>query len=304
MATATRAKVRPRRSVLYMPGSNARALDKARTLPADSLILDLEDAVAPDAKDQARAQVGEAVAAGGYGDREVFIRVNGAATPWGPADLDAAAAALPDGILIPKVDDPADLAAAAAVMDRVDPDRTVALWAMIETPLGILNAREIAAYAREPGSRLAGFVMGTNDLAKETGARIVPGRGPMVPWLMQALAAARAYGIAIVDGVYNDLDDARGFLEECVAARDMGFDGKTLIHPMQIETANRTFTPSATEVAWAQKVVETFAVPENADKGAVKVDGRMVERLHADMASRTLVLMEAIARRELTATAS
>ncbi|WP_181708614.1 HpcH/HpaI aldolase/citrate lyase family protein [Chthonobacter rhizosphaerae] len=298
------AVVRPRRSVLYMPGSNSRALEKARALPADSLILDLEDAVAPDAKEEARARVAEAVTAGGYGAREVFIRVNGRDTPWGPADLDAAAAALPDGVLIPKVSSAEDLAAAAGVMDAADPAGTVALWAMIETPLAILNIREIAAYAREPGSRLAGFVMGTNDLAKETGARIVSGRAPMVPWLMQALAAARAYGIAIVDGVYNDLDDARGFLEECVAARDMGFDGKTLIHPMQIETANRTFTPSATEVAWAQKVVEVFAEPENADKGAVRVDGRMVERLHADMAARTLVLMEAIAMRELTATAS
>ncbi|WP_181703478.1 HpcH/HpaI aldolase/citrate lyase family protein [Chthonobacter albigriseus] len=296
--------VRPRRSVLYMPGSNARALDKARSLPADSLILDLEDAVAPDAKDQARQQVSEAVTAGGYGEREIFIRINGADTPWGASDLDAAAAAMPDGILVPKVSSPDDLKAISKVMDGADPERKVALWAMIETPLAILNVGAIAAHAREEGSRLAGFVMGTNDLAKETGARIVSGRGPMIPWLMTALAAARAYGIAIVDGVYNDLDDPRGFLEECAAARDMGFDGKTLIHPMQIETANRTFTPSATEVAWAQKVVETFRVPENADKGAVRIDGRMVERLHADMAARTLTLMDAIAMREVTATAS
>jgi citrate lyase subunit beta/citryl-CoA lyase len=295
---------RPRRSVLYMPGSNARALEKARSLPADALILDLEDAVSPDAKELARAQVAEAVAAGGYGTREILIRVNGAATPWGAEDLAAAVAAQPGAILLPKVSSPADLAAAAAVADAGDPERTIALWAMIETPMAILNLREIAAYAAEPGSRLAGFVMGTNDLAKETGAKIGGGRAPMVPWLMMAIAAARAYGIAIVDGVYNDLDDSRGFLEECVTSRDMGFDGKTLIHPMQIETANRTFTPSATEVAWAQRVVEVFAEPANAGKGAIRVEGRMVERLHAEMASKTLAMMQAIAERELTASVS
>lgn len=296
--------IRPRRSVLYMPGSNARALEKARSLPADALILDLEDAVSPDAKDVARRQVAEAVRAGGYGPREVMIRVNGADTPWGPEDLSAAIEAEPGAILLPKVSSAADLAAAAKVMDAAEPDGIVALWAMIETPMAILNLKEIAAYSTEPGSRLAGFVMGTNDLAKETGARLDGGRGPMIPWLMLAVAAARAYGIAIVDGVYNDLDDSRGFIEECAASRDMGFDGKTLIHPMQIDTANRTFTPSATEVAWAERVVAVFSEPENAGKGAVRVEGRMVERLHADMAARTLAVMQAIASRELTPTPS
>jgi len=293
--------VRPRRSVLYMPGSNARALDKARGLPADALILDLEDAVAPDAKAVARTQVADAVRAGGFGTREVLVRVNGPATPWGADDLAAALAAAPDAILLPKVSSPADLAAAAAVADTVDPERRIRLWAMIETPMAILNIREIAAYAAEPGSRLAGFVLGTNDLAKETGARHVPGRLPMLPWLMTAVAAARAYGIAVVDGVHNDLDDEAGFALECAGARDMGFDGKTLIHPRQIEIANRTFTPSATEVAWAETVVAAFAVPEAAGVGALRVDGRMVERLHAEMAARTLTLMQAIAERELTA---
>lgn len=295
---------RPRRSVLYMPGSNARVLDKARRLPADALILDLEDAVAPDAKELARSQVVQAVTEGGYGSREILIRVNAADTPWGTADLEAAVAAEPGAVLLPKVSTPDDLVRAETVMDRVDPDRKVALWAMIETAASILNLREIAGHAATPGSRLAGFVMGTNDLAKETGARIVPGRAPMMPWLMMALAAARANGLAIVDGVYNDVDDFSGFSGECEAARDMGFDGKTLIHPMQIETANRSFTPSATEVAWAQRVVEVFAEPENATLGAVKLDGRMVERLHAVQAERTLAMMRAIAERELTATAS
>ncbi|BBE73353.1 HpcH/HpaI aldolase/citrate lyase family protein [Oharaeibacter diazotrophicus] len=293
--------VRPRRSVLYMPGSNARALDKARSLPSDALILDLEDAVAPDAKEVARTQVADAVRAGGFGTREVLVRVNGPATPWGAADLAAAVAAAPDAILLPKVSSPADLAAASAVADAADPERRIRLWAMIETPMAILNIREIAAHAAEPGSRLAGFVLGTNDLAKETGARHVPGRLPMLPWLMTAVAAARAYGIAVVDGVYNDLDDEAGFAVECASARDMGFDGKTLIHPRQIEVANRTFTPSATEVAWAETVVAAFAVPEAAGVGALRVDGRMVERLHAEMAARTLTLMRAIAERELTA---
>lgn len=295
---------KPRRSVLYMPGSNSRALEKARSLPADALILDLEDAVAPESKADARRQVGEAVTAGGFGLREVFVRVNGAGTPWGKDDLDSAIAAMPDGILLPKVSKPEDLAEANAVMDTVDAERSVALWAMIETPMAILNIGAIAAYAAEPDSRLAGFVMGTNDLSKETGTRIVPGRAPMVPWLMHAVAAARAYGIAIVDGVFNELDDTQGFIDECAAARDMGFDGKTLIHPMQIEVANRTFTPSATEVAWAQKVVDTFQAPENAEKGAVRIDGRMVERLHADIAARTLTMMETIALRESTPTPS
>jgi citrate lyase subunit beta/citryl-CoA lyase len=289
---------RPRRSMLYMPGSNARALEKARGLPADSLILDLEDAVAPEAKEFARDQVAAAVAAGGFGRREVLVRVNGIGTPWGEADLDTAAACRPDGILLPKVSAPADLAPAVAVLDRVDPDRTIALWAMIETPLALLDIRHIAAEADRPGARLAGFVLGTNDLAKDTGVRIVPGRAPMLPWLMQAVAAARAFGLAVLDGVYNDVDDDTGFEAECAAARDMGFDGKTLIHPRQVDPANRIFMPSEEEIAFAEAVVAAFAAPENAGRGALRVNGRMAERLHAEMAERLLDRVRQIGERQ------
>ncbi|HUG62178.1 MAG TPA: CoA ester lyase [Methylomirabilota bacterium] len=290
--------IRPRRSMLYMPGSNARALEKARALPVDALILDLEDAVAPEAKDVARDQVAAAVAARGFGDREVLVRVNGPATPWGEADLAAAIACRPDAILLPKVSAPADLDRAAAALDAADPDRRIALWAMVETPLAILDIRNIAATARAPGARLAGFVLGTNDLAKDTGARLVPGRAPMTPWLMIALAAARAFGVAAIDGVYNDVDDDAGFAAECAEARDMGFDGKTLVHPRQIGPANAAFTPTAEEVAFAEAVVQTFARPENAGRGVLRVEGRMVERLHAEMAARTLAMMQTIAARD------
>jgi citrate lyase subunit beta/citryl-CoA lyase len=283
--------VRPRRSMLYMPGSNARALEKARTLPADALILDLEDAVAPEAKDVARAQVAAAVAANGFGSREVLVRVNGPATPWGADDLAAAVACRPDGILVPKVSTPADLDAASGALRAAGVGGT-ALWAMIETPLSILNLREIGAAAA--GAGLRGFVLGTNDLAKETGARIVPGRAPMLPWLMQAVAAARAFGLAVLDGVYNDVDDDAGFEAECAAARDMGFDGKTVVHPRQIGPANLAFRPSPEEVAFAGIVVEAFGRPENAGLGAIRIDGRMIERLHAEMAGRTLALARAI----------
>jgi citrate lyase subunit beta / citryl-CoA lyase len=289
---------RPRRSMLYMPGSNPRALEKARTLPADALILDLEDAVAPEAKDLARDQVASAVAARGFGEREVLVRINAPTTPWGEADLVAAAACGPDAILLPKVSGPGDLADAATRLDAVDPDRRIALWAMIETPLAILNIGAIAGQRERSGSRLAGFVLGTNDLAKETGARIVPGRAPMAPWLMQAVAAARAFGIAVLDGVYNDVDDLDGLAAECAAGRDMGFDGKTLVHPRQIGAANAAFAPDADEVAFAEAIVEAFARPENAGRGVIRIDGRMVERLHADMAARTLAMARTIAARD------
>jgi citrate lyase subunit beta / citryl-CoA lyase len=290
---------RPLRSMLYMPGSNARALEKARSLDADALILDLEDAVAPDAKVAAREQVTAAVSAGGFGERTVLVRVNAGSSPWGEQDLAAAAASHPDAILVPKVSGLTDLDAAYAALDAADPARRVAVWAMIETPLAILAIREIAASASRPGSRLAGFVLGTNDLAKDTGARIVPGRAPMLPWMMLVIAAARAFGLAVLDGVYNDVDDHDGFAAECGQARDMGFDGKSLIHPRQIEAANRAFTPSSAEVAFAEAVVGAFARPENAGRGALRVDGRMVERLHAEMAARTLAMMQTIAARDI-----
>ena len=243
---------RPRRSVLYMPGSNARALDKARTLDVDALILDLEDAVAPDAKHEARDRVGEAVRAGGYGPREVVIRINGLTTPWGEEDLKAAAAAGPDAILIPKVSTPDDLAGIEGMLRQAGAPDELALWAMMETPLAMLNAGSIAAAARGASPRLSVLVMGTNDLAKETGARLVPGRAPMMPWLMTCLAAARACGLDIVDGVYNDFSDMDGFAGECAQGADMGMDGKTLIHPRQIEPCNAAFTASAEEVERAR----------------------------------------------------
>ncbi|QCI64439.1 HpcH/HpaI aldolase/citrate lyase family protein [Phreatobacter stygius] len=292
---------RPRRSVLYMPGSNARALEKARALPADVVILDLEDAVAPDAKATARAQVAAAVTAGGFGHREVVARINGLETPWGMADLAAIAATGPDVILIPKVNKSDDLIAAGrALAEAGTPGRT-RVWAMMETPLAMLNAATIAAAAADPATRLSGFVMGTNDLAKETGARLVPGRAPMNSWLMTCLAAARAHGLVIIDGVWNEIADEAGFIRECAEARDMGFDGKTLIHPNQIAGCNAAFSPAETEVAWARKIIAAFEQPENAAKGALQVEGRMVERLHADMARRLVGIAEAIAEREIPA---
>ena len=288
---------RPRRSVLYMPGSNARAIEKARSLAADALILDLEDAVAPDAKAMARQQVCEAVRVGGFGRREIFVRVNAPDTPWGGDDLAAAAAAAPDVILLPKVSAPRDLAAIGAKLAAIGADPKIRIWAMMETPLAILNARDIAAAARDTPTRLSGFVMGTNDLAKDTRTKILPGRAPMLPWLMTCVAAARSFGLDIVDGVFNDIADSQGFARECTEARDLGFDGKTLIHPSQIEPCNAAFSPSPDEVESARKIIAAFDLPENRGKGVVRIDGRMVERLHADMARRTVAIADAITER-------
>ena len=287
--------IRPRRSALYMPGANARALDKARSLPADALLLDLEDSVSPDMKDTARAQVVDAVRAGGFGRREVVIRINGLDTPWGEADLDAAAAAAPDAILVPKVADPQLLQHVGARLAALGTPAGTRVWAMIETPAAFLKVEAIAASARDPRTRLACFILGLNDLAKETRIRFVPGRAPMLPLMMQALCAARAHGIDILDGVYNDIRDEDGFAAECRAARDAGFDGKTVIHPGQLATANAAFAPDAQEIERARLIAEVFDRPEHAGKGAIAIDGRMVERLHADMARRTLALAQAIA---------
>ena len=285
---------RPRRSVLYMPGSNARAIEKARTLPADAVILDLEDSVAPDAKAAARQQVVDAVKAGGFGPREVIVRVNGLDTPWHVDDVTAAAHAAPNAILVPKISTPQQLDAIGQRLFDMHADLRTRIWAMIETPLAIFNILALAAEADDSETRLAAFVMGTNDLAKETRARIVPGRGPMVAWLMNCVAAAHIYGLDILDGVYNDLGNAEGFARECGEARDMGFDGKTLIHPNQIAPCNAAFSPSAEEVAQARKMIAAFDLPENKDKGVVQIEGRMVERLHADMARRTVAIAQAI----------
>lgn len=287
--------IRPRRSALYMPGSNTRAIEKAKTLAADVVIFDLEDAVAPDAKAQARDRVCAAVQAGGYGLRELVIRINALETPWGEADLAAAIAAAPDAILVPKVSSAETLAGVGLRLRKFGAAERTRIWAMIETPLAILRTENIASAARDVDTRLACFVMGTNDLAKDTRARLLPGRAAMLPWLMTALAAARAHGIDILDGVYNRLSDADGFRTECEQGRDCGFDGKTLIHPDQIATANEIYAPSRQEIESARAIVAAFEEPENAGKGAISLNGRMVERLHAEMAKRTLALAEAIA---------
>jgi citrate lyase subunit beta/citryl-CoA lyase len=272
-------------------------LDKAKTLPVDGVILDLEDAVAPDAKATARDQVAAAVKAGGFGPREVFIRTNGFDTPWFADDLSAAMLAAPDAILIPKVSSAQQLELIAQRMLSVHAAQRTRIWAMIETPAAIFNVREIASAARDEETRLSGFVLGLNDLAKETRARQVPSRAPMMSWIATAVLAAREYGIDILDGVYNDIGNAEGFKAECAQARDLGLDGKTLIHPNQIEACNAAFTPPPEEVAVSRKMIAAFDMPENRDKGVVQIDGRMVERMHAEMARRTVAIAEAIEAR-------
>jgi citrate lyase subunit beta / citryl-CoA lyase len=289
--------IRPRRSVLYMPGSNVRAIEKARTLPVDAVILDLEDSVAPDAKAAARKQVTDAVKAGGFGAREVIVRINGLDTAWHVDDLTAAAHAAPDAILVPKISKAQELESIGQRLLDMHADHRARIWAMIETPIALFNILALAAEAKDSESRLVAFVMGTNDLAKETRARIVPGRAPMIPWLMTCVAAAHSYGVDILDGVYNDLGNAEGFAQECAQARDMGFDGKTLIHPNQIEPCNAAFSPGADEVEQAKKIIAAFDLPENKGKGVIQLDGRMVERLHADMARRTVAIADAIEAR-------
>ncbi len=278
---------RPRRSALYLPASNARALDKARILPCDVVILDLEDAVAPEAKADARAQAVAAVKAGGFGDRELAVRINALSTPWGGADLDALADVRADAVLCPKIATAADVGGYA---DRL-PDGA-ALWLMIETARSVLRLEEIAS---APG--VGALVMGTNDLAKEMGARLDPERAPFVGLLALAVAAARASGVAILDGVHNELDDAEGFARQCAQGAAFGFDGKTLIHPSQIATCNAAFSPTPEAVAWAETVVRAFEAPEAAGQGVLRVEGRMVERLHLQQARDLLAKTSAIAAR-------
>jgi citrate lyase subunit beta / citryl-CoA lyase len=281
---------RPRRSVLYMPGSNARALEKAKSLNADCIILDLEDAVAIDAKEIARKQVCDALAQGGFGKREVIIRINALSTPWGAEDLKQACAAKPDAILAPKISSPEQVIALEQTLNDLGAQQTIKLWAMMETPLAVLQAQAIALCTQT--TRLSCFVIGTNDLAKDTRAKLIKGRATMTPWLMTFLAAARSYGLDIIDGVYNNLQDQDGFAQECHEASNMGFDGKTLIHPNQIEICNQAFSPSNEEVAFAKQIVSAFALPENQSKGAIQLEGKMVERLHADMAQRLVAISE------------
>ena len=280
-----------------MPGSNARAIEKARTLPVDAVILDLEDSVAPEGKAAARTQVSDAVAAGGFGAREVVVRINALDTQWWLDDLNAVAKAKPHAVLLPKVSNPTHLGDLAERLVDISADQKIRVWAMMETPLAMLNARDIAAAAADVETRLSAFVMGTNDLAKDTRAAIKPGRAAMLPWLMNCVAAARAFGLDILDGVYNDLANADGFARECNDAREMGFDGKTLIHPNQIAACNAAFSLSAEEVAQAKKIIAAFDLPENRNKGVVRLEGRMVERLHADMARRTVAIAQAVEAR-------
>jgi citrate lyase subunit beta/citryl-CoA lyase len=289
-------QIRPRRSVLYMPGSNARALDKAKSLPADALILDLEDAVAPEAKVVARTQVCDAVKAGGYGHRELVIRINALDTPWGAADVMAAAAAAPDAVLLPKPAAGDDVERATEALAKAGAPEKTRLWAMIETPLAILNVGDIAAASKRAGARLACLVMGTNDLVKETRADLSVNRRPALYWLSATVTAARAFGLDVLDGVYNNFKDADGLRRECVHGRRLGFDGKTLIHPTQVATANEVFAPPEEEIAFARKIIAAFDQPENRGKGVITVEGRMVELLHAEMARRTVAIAEAIAR--------
>ena len=288
-------QIRPRRSALYMPGSNGRALEKAKSIPADALILDLEDAVAPAAKEMARDQVCAAVKAGGYGRRELVIRINALETAWGEADLAAAVEAAPDAILLPKTSGAQDVLAVTQTLSRAGAAGKTRLWAMIETPRAILNLSQIAATSAQPGARLDCFVLGTNDLGKETRADLGADRRPALYWLSAAVAAARAYGLDVLDGVYNDVRDADGFSRECREGRALGFDGKTLIHPEQVADANRVFAPTAADLAFARRIIAAFERPENKGKGVITVEGRMVELLHAKMAQRTVAIAEAIA---------
>ncbi len=286
---------RPRRSVLYMPGANERALDKAKSIPADALIFDLEDAVAPDAKTTARANVTSAVRSKSYGGREIIVRVNALDTPWGEDDLAAVVEAGPDVVLAPKVSRPDDVRELESRLTGYAAGEELSLWVMIETPLAILD---VHAIAREAAStRLTGFVLGTNDLAKDLRAVMTEDRMAFLPALGLTLAAARAYGLVAIDGVYNDIKNNAGFERECVHGQALGFDGKTLIHPTQVETCNRVFSPAPEEIEHSRAVIAAFADPQNAGQGVIKVNGKMTEILHLENAKRIVSMADAIAGR-------
>jgi len=284
--------LRPRRSLLYVPGSNSRALEKARGLPADGLILDLEDAVAPDAKENARAIVATALADGGYGRRELVLRVNALDTPWGHADLTAAATMPIDAVLLPKVESADRVRLTVSLLDTLGAPERIPVWCMLETSLGILYAREIAAAS----PRLAALVLGTSDLTKDLHALSTRDRLPLLASRGRATLAARAHGLAILDGVHLDLSDDEGFVASCRQGRELGFDGKTLIHPKQIAPANAAFAPSAEEVAWSRRIIAAHAEAAAAGKGVVLVDGRLIETLHVENARRLVALAEEIDR--------
>jgi citrate lyase subunit beta/citryl-CoA lyase len=281
--------LRPRRSVLYMPSSNPKALDKAKSIPCDAIIFDLEDAVAPDAKPVARDAAATAVGSGEYGRRELTIRCNGLATPWGFDDIAAAGGAKPAAVVIPKVASRAEVDTVAAALDAAGATATT-IWAMIETPTAIFDVRSIAAHPR-----VNVLVMGTNDLAREIGAPLIAGRSNLTPYLATAVLAAREAGTVILDGVYNDVRDTDGFVAECRQGVEMGFDGKTLIHPGQVEPANAAWSPSADEVEYSRRVIEAFSAAEAEGRGVITVDGRMIENLHVANARRTITVADAIA---------
>jgi citrate lyase subunit beta / citryl-CoA lyase len=290
VATTTGHGLRPRRSVLYMPASNERALEKATTIPCDALIFDLEDAVAPDAKELARERAVAAAASGAYGHREVTIRCNGLDTQWGAADVTAAATSGAAAVVIPKVGSLGQLDEVSARLVTAGAPPAMRIWAMIETPTAIYDARSLAAH-----HRVGCLVMGTNDLARELRAALVPGRHPLVPHLATAVLAAREAGTVVLDGVYNDIQDLDGFRAECVQGREMGFDGKTLVHPGQVDVANDVWSPDDDQVAHARRVIEAFDAAVADGRGVVTVDGRMIENLHVDNARRTLAIADAIA---------
>ncbi len=283
--------LRPRRSVLYMPGANDKALEKAKTLPTDAIIFDTEDSVAPDMKEVAREKVAAAVASGEYGHRELTIRVNSSETEWHEADLRSAAEAAPAGIVVPKINSAAEVAAVERILESAGVADHTRIWAMLETPAAIEHALEIATASE----RLEVLIMGTNDLAKELRAALVPGRAPLLWGLGRCVNAARFAGKVILDGVYNDVKNPEGFAAECAQGADMGFDGKTLIHPTQVEPCNEAFSPSADEIDHARRVIEAFEQGLAEGKGVVTVDGRMIENLHVDNARRALAIADAIA---------
>ncbi len=301
---------RPRRSVLYMPGTNIRAMDKVKTLPVDCVIMDLEDSVAPDVKNAARQQIHKAIGGGGYAYREIIVRINDSGSEWFAEDVKMAVTSGADGLLVPKVNNPADvLGVSELISSYLSPGQSqqftsgnqqekIQIWVMMETPEAMLNAAEIAKLARDGEPRLSCFVMGTNDLAKETGAALSPDRLPMLYWLSSCMTAARAYGLTILDGVYNDFADDAGFRRECVQGKSLGMDGKTLIHPRQIEICNDVYSPRPDEVLWSRKIIAAFEEPENQGKGVISLEGKMIELLHRDIARQIVAVADAIESRE------
>ena len=286
---------RPRRSVLYMPASNDRAIEKARSLPVDAVALDLEDSIAPERKHEARAAAVAAIKAGGFGQREVIIRLNGTTTPWFNADLEAAVSAAPDVILVPKVERPHQVAQIGYLLKSQGAKQKTRLWIMVETPLAVLNVRDLAAgSSRFPDSRLSALVLGNNDILKITRGQDHPDRLPLMLALQSCLYAARSYDLAMLDGVYNNFRDLEGFRRECEQGRLLGMDGKTLIHPGQIPIANEVYGPSAADLEWARKIIAAFEQPESKGKGAISLEGQMIELLHLEIATRTVALADAM----------